>query len=627
MVEWRFSELDKASKVRDPMNEAFFDDSDTLTDVYSLVRESVQNSLDARVDSLLPVRVRFSIQTFNPMSPKYAKYFFGLRDHVEKVLGIASSSKFDFPSARALVVEDFNTSGLSGSTRNEIPSDGEKDKSNFFYFVHAEGSTNKTEGKKGKWGVGKVVYPKVSEIRAFLLFSTRVSGKEHSSVALGQCILRSHQIGEKGFQPDGWLASFDSQEGYYELPTSQASELHDDWALSRNNQPGLSLVVPFLQDEIAADTLLSAVVREYFMAIVLGDLVCEIESEDGHFETIDAQTIRSAVELINFKKEKDKSDFLRVLELSLVLKSGNLDSFSSQEIAFDQEVTDIVVSEEDRDLIIDKFNSGAIVKLTIPVVVPTPRDGLAQKSEFIMVFRSHEEREQPVTFSREGILVPGLRSEISREGALLVHVDEGPLANLLGLAEGPAHTNWDIKNRKFREAFAAAPSAGRVISFVRTRPNIFVRSLVSIDEKLEDSLLSSFFSIPDLGEGRLKSKKPALEAKGKEPKIHVSPIDGGFRLSSSTNLAKAQDGFTVKVAYGVLKGSAFSKWNIADFDLSEMELSTKNVTVSRIQGNEIQFIADSSEFYISMKGFDTLRNLEFDIQDSTFVSKHARAQQ
>lgn len=614
MDSWKFSLLDKASKVRDPMNEAFFDDSDTLTDVYSLVRESVQNSLDARLDHELPVRVRFSIQSFDPTDSLFAKYFNGLEGHIEKVLGDATASKLHQSTARALIVEDFNTSGLSGSTRNEMPSETQKESANFFYFVHAEGSTNKDEGKKGKWGVGKVVYPKISEIRSFFLYSTRFSNAELNSVAIGQCVLRSHQIGNQGFQPDGWFASYDPSEGYFELPSQTASSLHEDWGLTRDNRPGLSLVIPFLQDEIVAESLLSAVVREYFMAIVLGDLVCEISGEDGKVETIDADSIKTAVDLIPFKKEKDRNDFLRVLELSLALKSGDLSSFTCEEVSFDNDTLDIVVSDHDRISIISNFNSGKVVKLTVPVVVPTPKGLPYQKSEFSVVFRSHEDREQSVTFSREGILVPGLRSEISRESALLVHVDSGPLANLLGLAEGPAHTNWDIKNRKFREAFVGSATATRVISFVRTKPNSFVRSLTSIDEKIEDSLLSRFFAASNFGEGMSKSKKPTPNVLTQETKITVSSIDGGFKLISSSN-TQPKDLFLVRVAYGVYKGNPFSKWNKIDFELSEMELSSKNISVARIEGNEIVFSADSSSFSLSVKGFDTLRNLEFDIQN------------
>jgi len=408
VVNWKFSLLDKSSKVRDPMNEAFFDDSDTLTDVYSLVRESVQNSLDARVDDSFPVRVRFSLQNFDPTNEQYEKYFSGLKSHVNKVLGPQAAGKFDQPSSRALIVEDFNTSGLSGSTKNEIPSDTDKEDSNFFYFVHAEGSTNKGEGKKGKWGVGKVVYPKVSEIRSFFLYSTRLTGGNKNSVALGQSILRSHQLDEQGFQPDGWFASFEPNEGYFELAPNEAEQLHEDWMLTRTDQLGLSLIVPFLQDEISADSLLSAVVREYFMAIVLGDLVCEISKEDGTIETVDSESIRAAVELITFKKEKEKNDFLRVLELSLALKSEGIASYACKEVTFGEDSTDIVFPQQERDEIVAKFNSGEIVHLKIPVVVPTPNQGTAEKSEFSVVFRSHEDREQSVTFSREGILVPGL---------------------------------------------------------------------------------------------------------------------------------------------------------------------------------------------------------------------------
>lgn len=614
MIEWSFSKLDRLSKNRDPMNEAFFDDSDTLTDVNSLVRESIQNSIDERIDETIPVRVRFSLQNFDPTSKTHSKYFQGLMPHVSKVLGDATANKLNESSARALVIEDFNTAGLTGSTKNDIPNEDQKKNSNFFYFVHAEGSTNKSEGKKGKWGVGKVVYPKVSEIRAFFIFSNRTNGTNNNPVALGQCILKTHKIGTNGYQPDGWFASFAPEEGYFELPEQDASNLESDWALTRSTGTGLSLVIPFLQNEIDADTLLSAVVREYFMAIILGDLVCEISDEDQIVRSVDSISIKDCVQMVSFKKDKDRTDFERVLELALALQLGVPDTFTAELCSFEGAIPELTISEEDRTKMVQNFNSGTIQQLIVPVSVPLPDTGSFATSQFSFIFKAHEEGDQTVTFSREGILVPGRRVEISRDSTVLVHVGSGHLANLLGLAEGPAHTNWDAKNRKFKDAFQPVSTASRVITFVRGKPNSLVRSLTSIDDKFEESILAKFFENPKIGSGESKSTKPKLDLPRTDTKLAVSGVPGGFRIASSGAKIKANERFRVLLAYGVAKGNAFSKWDANDFDIGAMQFSSKNLALISRTGNVLEFSADSSDFNLSVVGFDPLRNIEFDVR-------------
>jgi hypothetical protein len=146
--------------------------------------------------------------------------------------------------------------------------------------------------------------------------------------------------------------------------------------------------------------------------------------------------------------------------------------------------------------------------------------------------------------------------------------------------------------------------------------------LSSIDEKVEDSLLSRFFEISHIGDGKLKSKKPEPDLPTKEVKINLSSIEGGFKLSSASKLALPKDKFRVIVAYGVSKGNPFSKWNKADFDLSTMEFASKNISLVSAEGNVIDFIADSAEFSLAIKGFDSLRNLEFEVKNvDAFASK------
>ena len=59
-MNWVFRERGN-EKHRDPLGAEFFNNEELLSDASSLVREAIQNSLDAKASPDEPVRVRFQI--------------------------------------------------------------------------------------------------------------------------------------------------------------------------------------------------------------------------------------------------------------------------------------------------------------------------------------------------------------------------------------------------------------------------------------------------------------------------------------------------------------------------------------------------------------------------------------
>src|ERR1041384_7914006 len=110
---WFFRTMDAGEVHVDPVHDEFFKMQD-LAD--ALVREAVQNSLDARrTRSRTPVRVRFKLATGDQaLSAEGARqYFVGLREHLEaaSIRSILPEADEDVPY---LLVEDFGTRGLTG---------------------------------------------------------------------------------------------------------------------------------------------------------------------------------------------------------------------------------------------------------------------------------------------------------------------------------------------------------------------------------------------------------------------------------------------------------------------------------------------------------------------------------
>src|SRR5438552_11220469 len=134
---WHFRSMDLGEVQVDPVHDEFFKAQD-LAD--ALVRESIQNSLDARLPrSRSPVRVQFRFADGADALPAEAtrEYFGGLDVHLQAVAkSIHSVLPRQDEAVPYLLIEDFGTRGLTGdpSIDPELEEAGEEGKNDFFYF-------------------------------------------------------------------------------------------------------------------------------------------------------------------------------------------------------------------------------------------------------------------------------------------------------------------------------------------------------------------------------------------------------------------------------------------------------------------------------------------------------------
>jgi hypothetical protein len=113
-----------------------------------LVREAVQNSLDAgfNVKGHDSVYVDIGIKDVNV--PDFAKHLDGIADRLNE--------KFGATPQKALYIEDANTTGLTGSLDFKHAPTG-----NIFKLIYGISMAQETPGAGGSWGLGKTVYFRV----------------------------------------------------------------------------------------------------------------------------------------------------------------------------------------------------------------------------------------------------------------------------------------------------------------------------------------------------------------------------------------------------------------------------------------------------------------------------------
>lgn len=125
----------------------------------SLVRESIQNSLDAANQFNKPVIMKFKTGEFEKKR---------LFSQCEK-LGNMLASKFPNIPCRYLSFRDYNTEGLTG----DVIDNGEQNKGNYFKLVKDIGNEQTNSGAGGSCGVGKSLYFRLG-VKGFVIYYSRI---------------------------------------------------------------------------------------------------------------------------------------------------------------------------------------------------------------------------------------------------------------------------------------------------------------------------------------------------------------------------------------------------------------------------------------------------------------------
>lgn len=158
----------------------------------SLVRESIQNSLDAKKKTLpddVPVEVFFQqeqIKSTDLPGKESLMEAFKLCNNIpncnSKTQELFSTAldRIEDKSIRILKISDYNTTGLDGGSTGEIGSSWSK-------LVKEVGTNDKDSVAGGSYGIGKAAYYACSEMRTIFISSLSENG-EKSSIGVSKLI-------------------------------------------------------------------------------------------------------------------------------------------------------------------------------------------------------------------------------------------------------------------------------------------------------------------------------------------------------------------------------------------------------------------------------------------------------
>lgn len=381
----------------DPMQENF-----KKTPYASLIRESIQNSLDVVLDKSQPVIMKFSIGHFDANN---FPNFFELRRHIEGCIehfvdnsdaartyqpmidyfkGLGKYDKLYY-----IKVSDYNTTGMEYEKGNtKVP---------FYAFVRAAGVSSKSDvSAGGSFGYGKAAYFYISPIRTIMVSTKTDSGNLYFEGVSSLC---THNLtGSKDlFVSVGY---YDNNDGE---PISVEEEIP---ARFKRDEPGTDIYILGIDasDKKAIyQEMIEAVLRNFWLTIYKNKLEVWIDNN-----AITSENIVSIMEEY-FPDEPDNKPKSRNYNPRYYLEA---------------------VSKARCD------NNHIVIEETYPTI-----------GKIMLYAIKHKKAIDKVLYMRKPLMLVKAERTKSSNGFLGVCVCEDQKGNeILRQTENPAHNEWSASN-------------------------------------------------------------------------------------------------------------------------------------------------------------------------------------
>ena len=208
-----------------------------------LVRESVQNSLDASLDKQKPVKVCFTVRDHNA-------------DAIAKLLpDIGNKLKQYYQGNQKLLeIRDTGTQGLAGPISGALPvQDGQPN--HFNNLVYNIGRPQQRNDAGGAWGLGKTVYYRMGA--GIVFYYSRIKDGNGYEERLAVCLVENETLQERmmsasktgiawwgGKNIGTWPSAFTDAQEIRSVIDSLGSRPFAD------NETGTAVIIPFLRSDL-----------------------------------------------------------------------------------------------------------------------------------------------------------------------------------------------------------------------------------------------------------------------------------------------------------------------------------------------------------------------------------------
>ncbi len=633
-MEWKFKKLTPDDTKGDPSHLEFFRSEVLENPIDALIREDIQNRLDAKSNSW-PVRVSYFLNSEGLPDSSIQKWFPNFQEHINapQVLDELREQPFQLGNpVPYLVIEDFNTTGLKGDVEQTEDPNPNENRNDFYWFIRNVGRSGKKAGDRGRWGLGKIVYAAASRIHSFFAYSIR--NDDPTSILVGRSVLTIHRTDDGEFDSEGYFGEYKSSEHkYFSTPSSDKSFINkfiSDFKITRkNDQPGLSLVIPFPDDSITINGLIQSVIDHYFWEILAEHLVVTVSNNQKSYE-LSKENISNFVQTWSGFTPDKKTEIRRMIEFCdaanemklrddgyFILKRSKNFKWNDVKSLFDK--------DSDPEGARKMFREDKMLAIEVPIKISKSNDSENGKDSSFMIYvqKDTEFNKPSETFIRNGLTIIGQRALKEPGIRTLMVAEDGPITEFLGDAENPAHTKWLTTTKHFRGKYNKGPT---LLSFIKNSSARLANFLAKVEGMELISLLSDIFSIPEDGEdippqpqpkpGPNPPVEPVPPLPPRSLYLSIDKFQHGFAIKNNIQATSKPDRINIRVAYETIRGNPFTQWQPADFNFSERQSNVKfkSVGCSILEkfDNRIIVVVRDDKFSLTISGFDLNRDLIVD---------------
>ncbi len=568
----------------------------------TFVREAIQNSLDARLDSSKPVIMKFGfhVDGFGPRRP----FLEQLIAH-RKAAGLDVPEEWENGTIRWLVVEDFNTRGLGGSLHSRT--------SDFWNYWLNFGLSNKDGTGRGGRGIGRVTFLIASRLHCVIGYTRRYQDKGTAICGMG--VLRAIEDGAELKSTHAYLAEREEGNIYslYDTPEflKGAQDAFRFSGYNGEHESGLGLAVLYPYKELNARGIMAAAIENFAPAIVGGSLELQVGDRILDKETID-EVAREITDCLN--DEAIRGGVERYLDLVRKAQGGPPQYRISLPNALKKDFEELRGSPEIKKLqkqIADEQD--AVLEIEFPLI----RNGNARTVSVVAAIGPSTTGRRPIDrMFREGMSLPDVKARNPGELDLVMVVGSGDLARYLNFCEGKAHLDL-LESKEVLQKLAENGFDGpRVKRLVKNFP-AELRLLATPDVTAPDAyVFDAYFPKPSESPG--KKKKPNRpEAPSdpppppKPPVFRVETLHDGLGIKANPDFEDWPVNLTLTIAYA--DGSRRPSWSPLDFKLEDLRISQADCDIV-LEKNKVKATNCGPETEIEITGFDTNRELDTTIR-------------
>jgi hypothetical protein len=376
--------------------------------------------------------------------------------------------------------------------------------------------------------------------------------------------------------------------------------------ITRKNEPGLSIVVPFPINEFTPRSLSDAAILHYFYPIIEGRLIIEIVGIKGELNIIDDSNIENLAkginqeiaELISFTKKVQKATKKPCDIKPITYRMGNYgDILGAQKFDAGE-----LKNQKDR------FLEGEIITVDVPVETQLKKTGEVTCSS-VKLFLQKTNGKGMDFYIRQGISVyENSRFMPSTPCIALLLADEGEIAELLRKAEGPAHSTWMQNKCRAVKIYVNAPDA---IGYVKSLLSSMQGLLGSGSEIDDESILADDFP-DDIGDDD-DDDEDDLDIEGKPAMLDLSRDSNGTLTIKANENADLHAGKDCALTLYFVSTTRGAKWRPFDFNLRNMTVKEQGTKILSREKNVMKFVLNPN-MEITIEGFDRNKDLKANVK-------------